>query len=274
MRERRPALKIAARRRCPRMMLLVASSLQPPASSLPRRAPTGRRWRSGRRAGSGGAGGRPAAQHLHRGRGRRRPRPGGPARGARAGSLRPPRPADAARTAGGQVLLVPKRSSWGRGRRRRSTPAAPPEAARLEVEPFGGGTVVVRAVPGFLAGREVRPLLVEIAAGTAAPDAPSRPMPSSISAASAPPATARSARARRSRASRWKGCCGSSTPPSTSATARTAVPPGSSGRRPRSRGRFAERYRPPGTTGVGCFGIQVFGVWGLGGEGFGVQQPC
>jgi DNA mismatch repair protein MutL len=33
----------------------------------------------------------------------------------------------------------------------------------LEVEPFGGGTVVVKSIPGFLAGREMRPLLTEIA---------------------------------------------------------------------------------------------------------------
>jgi len=34
--------------------------------------------------------------------------------------------------------------------------------------------VVVRSVPGFLAGREVRPLLLEIAAAAAAPDAPAQ----------------------------------------------------------------------------------------------------
>jgi DNA mismatch repair protein MutL len=38
----------------------------------------------------------------------------------------------------------------------------------LEIEPFGGGTVVVKAVPGFLSGREVRPLLTEIAEAAAA----------------------------------------------------------------------------------------------------------
>ena len=44
----------------------------------------------------------------------------------------------------------------------------------LEAEPFGGNTVVVKSVPAVLSGRELRPLIVEIAeaaaaAGTAAP---------------------------------------------------------------------------------------------------------
>jgi DNA mismatch repair protein MutL len=38
----------------------------------------------------------------------------------------------------------------------------------FDVEPFGGATVVVKAVPGFFAGREVRPLLTEIAEKAAA----------------------------------------------------------------------------------------------------------
>jgi DNA mismatch repair protein MutL len=45
----------------------------------------------------------------------------------------------------------------------------------LEVEPFGGGTVVVKSVPGFLAGRELRPLLIEMAeaaSGSAGPTDP------------------------------------------------------------------------------------------------------
>jgi DNA mismatch repair protein MutL len=45
----------------------------------------------------------------------------------------------------------------------------------LEVEPFGGGTVVVKSVPGFLAGREMRPLLIEIA--TASSDLEGRSNP-------------------------------------------------------------------------------------------------
>jgi DNA mismatch repair protein MutL len=45
----------------------------------------------------------------------------------------------------------------------------------IEVEPFGGGTVVVKSVPGFLAGRELRPLLMEMAeaaSGSAGPTDP------------------------------------------------------------------------------------------------------
>jgi len=38
----------------------------------------------------------------------------------------------------------------------------------LEAEPFGGNTVVVKSVPAVLAGRELRPLIVEIAAAAAA----------------------------------------------------------------------------------------------------------
>jgi DNA mismatch repair protein MutL len=45
----------------------------------------------------------------------------------------------------------------------------------LAVEPFGGGTVVVKSIPGFLSGRDIRPLLtemVEAAAGAAGPADP------------------------------------------------------------------------------------------------------
>jgi DNA mismatch repair protein MutL len=40
----------------------------------------------------------------------------------------------------------------------------------MELEPFGGGTVVVKSVPGFLSGREMRPLLMEIAAAGSGPE--------------------------------------------------------------------------------------------------------
>ena len=43
------------------------------------------------------------------------------------------------------------------------------------VEPFGGSTVVVKSVPGFLAGREVRPLLVEIAEAASATEGLPKP---------------------------------------------------------------------------------------------------
>ncbi|HSV92836.1 MAG TPA: DNA mismatch repair endonuclease MutL, partial [Desulfobacterales bacterium] len=82
---------------------------------------------------------------------------------------------DAAPAAGGQALLVPETVEL-QAREAEALERLLPHlrALGLEVEPFGGSTVVVRAVPGFLAGREVRPLLVEIAAGAAAPDAPAQ----------------------------------------------------------------------------------------------------
>jgi DNA mismatch repair protein MutL len=40
----------------------------------------------------------------------------------------------------------------------------------VDVEPFGGNTVVIKAVPGFLAGRDMRPLLTEMAAAGTGPD--------------------------------------------------------------------------------------------------------
>jgi DNA mismatch repair protein MutL len=40
----------------------------------------------------------------------------------------------------------------------------------VELEPFGGGTVVVKSVPGFLSGREMRPLLMEMAAAGSGPE--------------------------------------------------------------------------------------------------------
>ena len=82
---------------------------------------------------------------------------------------------DAAATPAGQVLLVPETVELG-AREAEALERLLPHLRLLglEAEPFGGGTVVVRSVPGFLAGREVRPLLVEIAAAAAAPDAPAQ----------------------------------------------------------------------------------------------------
>ena len=45
----------------------------------------------------------------------------------------------------------------------------------IVAEPFGGGTLVVKAVPGFLSGRDLRPFLVEIAEAAAASESPSNP---------------------------------------------------------------------------------------------------
>jgi DNA mismatch repair protein MutL len=82
---------------------------------------------------------------------------------------------DAAATPAGQVLLVPETVELG-AREAEALERLLPHLRQLglEAEPFGGGTVVVRSVPGFLAGREVRPLLVEIAAAAAVPDAPAQ----------------------------------------------------------------------------------------------------
>jgi DNA mismatch repair protein MutL len=82
---------------------------------------------------------------------------------------------DAAATPAGQVLLVPETVELG-AREAEALERLLPHLRRLglEAEPFGGGTVVVRSVPGFLAGREVRPLLLEIAAAAAVPDAPAQ----------------------------------------------------------------------------------------------------
>ena len=82
---------------------------------------------------------------------------------------------DAAASPAGQILLVPETVELG-AREAEALERLLPHLRRLglEAEPFGGGTVVVRSVPGFLAGREVRPLLLEIAAAAAAPDAPAQ----------------------------------------------------------------------------------------------------
>ena len=63
-----------------------------------------------------------------------------------------------------QTLLVPETVDLG-FREAQVIEALMPHLRELgmEVEPFGGGTVVVKSVPGFLAGREMRPLLTEMA---------------------------------------------------------------------------------------------------------------
>jgi DNA mismatch repair protein MutL len=75
-----------------------------------------------------------------------------------------------------QALLVPETVDLG-FREAQALEALMPVLGELglEVEPFGGGTVVVKSVPGFLSGREVRPLLTEIAEAAAGPEGPSSP---------------------------------------------------------------------------------------------------
>ena len=85
------------------------------------------------------------------------------------------RRADASRQAA-QALLVPETVDLG-FREAQALEALMPRLGELglEVEPFGGGTVVVKAVPGFLSGREVRPLLTEIAEAAAGSESPTNP---------------------------------------------------------------------------------------------------
>jgi DNA mismatch repair protein MutL len=75
-----------------------------------------------------------------------------------------------------QALLVPETVDLG-FREAQALEALMPQLGELglEVEPFGGGTVVVKSVPGFLSGREVRPLLTEIAEAAVASESPSKP---------------------------------------------------------------------------------------------------
>jgi len=75
-----------------------------------------------------------------------------------------------------QALLVPETVDLGH-REAQALEALMPHLRELglEIEPFGGGTVVVKAVPGFLAGREVRLLLEEIAESAMGSEAPSKP---------------------------------------------------------------------------------------------------
>jgi DNA mismatch repair protein MutL len=85
------------------------------------------------------------------------------------------RRADASRQAA-QALLVPETVDLGFSEAQ-ALEALMPQLGELglEVEPFGGGTVVVKAVPGFLSGREVRPLLTEIAEAAAGSESPANP---------------------------------------------------------------------------------------------------
>jgi DNA mismatch repair protein MutL len=84
----------------------------------------------------------------------------------RAGDLRPH----------SQALLVPETLELG-FREAQALEALRPHLLELglEVEPFGGGTVVVKSVPGFLAGREMRPLLMEMAAAASGSEGRSDP---------------------------------------------------------------------------------------------------
>jgi len=83
------------------------------------------------------------------------------------------RAAQSASAPAGQALLVPETIEL-RAREMGALDRLRPHLRTLglEVEPFGGGTVVVKSVPAFLSGREVRPLVVEIAAAASAPDGP------------------------------------------------------------------------------------------------------
>jgi DNA mismatch repair protein MutL len=75
-----------------------------------------------------------------------------------------------------QALLVPETVDLG-FREAQALEALAPRLRELglDVEPFGGGTLVVRSVPAFLSGREVRPLLVEMAEAAAGSEIPSNP---------------------------------------------------------------------------------------------------
>jgi DNA mismatch repair protein MutL len=84
----------------------------------------------------------------------------------RAENLRPP----------SQALLMPETVDLG-FREARALEALIPQLLELgfEIEPFGGGTIVIKSVPGFLAGREMRPLLREIAEAAGGPAGSSDP---------------------------------------------------------------------------------------------------
>jgi len=70
-----------------------------------------------------------------------------------------------------QALLVPETVDLG-FREAQAIESLTPHLRELgmEVEPFGGGTVVVKSIPGFLNGREIRPLLTEMAEAGAGPE--------------------------------------------------------------------------------------------------------
>jgi len=63
-----------------------------------------------------------------------------------------------------QALLVPETVDLGFREAQALEPLLPAlREVGLDAEPFGGNTVVVKSVPAMLAGRELRPLIVEIA---------------------------------------------------------------------------------------------------------------
>ena len=68
-----------------------------------------------------------------------------------------------------QALLVPETVDLGfREAQALETLLPALREVGLEAEPFGGNTVVVKSVPAMLSGRELRPLIVEIAEAAAA----------------------------------------------------------------------------------------------------------
>jgi DNA mismatch repair protein MutL len=68
-----------------------------------------------------------------------------------------------------QALLVPETVDLGfREAQALETLVPALREVGLEAEPFGGNTVVVKSVPAMLSGRELRPLIVEIAEAAAA----------------------------------------------------------------------------------------------------------
>ncbi|HSO63449.1 MAG TPA: hypothetical protein VLR50_20615, partial [Desulfobacterales bacterium] len=68
-----------------------------------------------------------------------------------------------------QALLVPETVDLGfREAQALETLLPALREVGLAAEPFGGNTVVVKSVPAVLSGRELRPLIVEIAAAAAA----------------------------------------------------------------------------------------------------------
>jgi DNA mismatch repair protein MutL len=84
--------------------------------------------------------------------------------------------AESVRPASSQALLVPETVDLSfREVRVVETLMPALRELGLEVEPFGGSTVVVKSVPGFLAGREMRPLLVEIAEAASAKEGAPNP---------------------------------------------------------------------------------------------------
>ena len=75
-----------------------------------------------------------------------------------------------------QPLLVPETVELG-FREAQALETLMPQLVELglEVEPFGGGTVVVKSIPGFLSGRDMRPLLTEMAEAAAGSAGPADP---------------------------------------------------------------------------------------------------